>query len=66
LVVRALRHWLGGKRVKVKSRRPASSRLLTTASCSSSHADEGFAMLFDRFRRFRIDHFLAVLGDLLM
>jgi hypothetical protein len=28
LVVRALRHWLGGKRVKVKSRSPASSRLL--------------------------------------
>ena len=28
LVVRTLRHWLGGKRVKVKSRSPASSRLL--------------------------------------
>src|SRR5580658_8608741 len=37
LVVRALRHWLGGKRVKVKSRSPASSRLLATASCLSRH-----------------------------
>jgi hypothetical protein len=26
LVVRTLRHWLGGKRVKVKSRSPASPR----------------------------------------
>ena len=37
LVVRALRHWLGGKRVKVKSRSPASSRLLATASCLSRY-----------------------------
>ena len=37
LVVRALRHWLGGKRVKVKSLSPASSRLLATASCLSRH-----------------------------
>jgi hypothetical protein len=36
LVVRALRHLLGGK-VKVKSRSPASSRLLATASCLSRH-----------------------------
>jgi hypothetical protein len=37
LVVRALRHWLGGSRVKVKSRSPASSRLAATARCLSLH-----------------------------
>src|SRR5512143_3073805 len=37
LVVRALRHWLGGRRVKVKSRSPASSRLSATARCLSRH-----------------------------
>jgi hypothetical protein len=42
LVVRALRHWLGGKRVKVKSRSPASSRLLATASCLSPHDSPHF------------------------
>jgi hypothetical protein len=31
LVVRALFHWLSGKRVKVKSRSPASSKLSATA-----------------------------------
>ena len=31
LVVRADFHWLGGRRVKVKSRSPASSRLSATA-----------------------------------
>src|SRR2546430_10697761 len=31
LVVRALRHWLGGSRVKGKRRSPASSRLSATA-----------------------------------
>jgi hypothetical protein len=30
-------HWLGGKRVKVKSGSPASSRLLATALCLSRH-----------------------------
>src|SRR5438034_2274411 len=34
-VVRALRHWLGGSRVKVNSRAPASSRLSATAWCLS-------------------------------
>src|SRR5271156_1981248 len=29
-------------------------------------ADEGSAMLFDLFRRFRVDHFVVVLGDLVM
>ena len=36
-VVRALRHWLGGRRVKVKRRSPASSRLSATARCLSRH-----------------------------
>jgi hypothetical protein len=35
LVVRTLRHWLGGSRVKVKSRSPASARLSATARCLS-------------------------------
>jgi hypothetical protein len=37
LVVRRLRHWLGGRRVKVKRRSPASSRLSATARCFSLH-----------------------------
>jgi hypothetical protein len=36
-VVRALRHWLGGRRVKVNRRSPASSRLSATARCLSRH-----------------------------
>src|SRR5450759_645592 len=36
-VVRTLRHWLGGRRAKVKSRSPASSRLSATARCLSLH-----------------------------
>jgi hypothetical protein len=37
LVVRAVFHWLGGSRVKVKSRSPASSRLSATALHLSRH-----------------------------
>src|SRR5262249_61767037 len=37
LVVRALRHWLGGSRVKVKRRAPASSRVSATAPHLSRH-----------------------------
>src|SRR6185436_17324960 len=37
LVVRADFHWLGGSRVKVKSRSPASSRLSATALHLSRH-----------------------------
>src|SRR6058998_2773245 len=33
LVVRTLRHWLGGRRVKVNKRSAASSRLSATARC---------------------------------
>jgi hypothetical protein len=35
LVVRTLRHWLGGNRVKVNNRSPASCRLSVTARCLS-------------------------------
>src|ERR1700744_3651306 len=65
-VVRALRHWPGGKRVKVKSRSPASSRLSATARCLSPPlADEGFAARFDLFARCRVNHVVVVGGDLL-
>ena len=37
LVVLADFHWLGGRRVKVKSRSPASSRLSATARHFSRH-----------------------------
>jgi hypothetical protein len=36
-VVRALRHWLGGSRVKVKNRSPAPSRLSATALHFTRH-----------------------------
>ena len=46
-VVRALRHWLGGKRVKVKGRSPASSKLWATGCVFEPPlADECFAMRF--------------------
>jgi hypothetical protein len=37
LVVRTLRHWLGGSGVKLKSRSPAFCRLSATARCLSRH-----------------------------
>jgi hypothetical protein len=36
-VVRTLRHWGGGRRVKVKSRSPDSAELSATARCLSRH-----------------------------
>src|ERR1700686_1228445 len=51
LVVRALFHWLGGSRVKVKSRSPASWRLSDTALHLTPFAKEGSAALFDLGRR---------------
>src|SRR3981081_3556617 len=47
LVVRRLRHWLGGSRVKVKSRSPASCRLSAHAVLEPPFADEGFAPRLD-------------------
>ncbi len=45
-VVLALRHWVGGRRVKVKRRSPASSRLSATGAMTQPPlADEGVAAL---------------------
>ena len=66
-VVRTLRHWSGGRRVKVKSRSPASSRLSATARCLSRHLrNEGFAACFDLFACVRVDHIFVVGADLVM
>src|SRR4051794_13217429 len=65
LVVRRLRHWLGGRRAKVNKRSPASSKLSATARCLSRHfADEGLSANGDLFRRRRIDHVVVIRGDL--
>jgi len=55
LVVRTLRHWLGGKRVKGEE--PVAG-FLDSFVLEPPFADEGFAMLFDLVRRFRVDHSL--------
>src|ERR1700692_1074065 len=66
-VVRALRHWLGGRRVKVKSRSPASSRLSATArGLGLPFSDEGLAARFDLLTRRRVDHVVVIRGDLVM
>ena len=52
LVVRALRHWLGG------GEEPVAGFLEAVGDgfvLEPPLADEGFEMLFDRFRRFRVD-----------
>src|ERR1035437_9682890 len=51
-VVRTLRHWLGGRRAKVKSRSPACSRL--------SAAARWLCLLSRR----RLDHVVVIRGDL--
>ena len=67
LVVRALRHWLGGRRVKVNSRSPASSRLSATARCLSRHLRmKALRRILDLLGRRRVDHVGVVGGDLLM
>jgi hypothetical protein len=47
LVVRTLRHWLGGRRVKVNKRSPASSRLSATARCLSLVCTENLIRVDD-------------------
>jgi hypothetical protein len=65
-VVRALRHWLGGSRVKVKSRSPASCRLSGTAPCLSRHLRmKDLAARLDLLARRRVDHAVVIGGDLL-
>jgi hypothetical protein len=65
-VVRTLRHWLGGRRVKVNKRSPASSRLSATARCLSLHLDEGLAARLDLLRRHCVDHAVVIRSDLVM
>ena len=65
-VVRTLRHWLGGSRVKVNKRSPASSRLSATARCLSLHLRmKALADLY-LLRCRRVDHVVVVRGDLVM
>src|SRR6266550_3085531 len=67
LVVRTLRHWLGGSRVKANKRSPASSTLSATAAMLKPPlADEGFAADLDLFRRRRVDHVVVICRDLVM
>src|SRR3989442_10170948 len=63
LVVRTLRHCPGGRRVKVKSRSPASSRLSATARCLSRHLRMKALRRarLDFFPRGRVDH-IGVIG----
>src|SRR5580658_3688730 len=66
-VVRALRHWLGGRRVNVKSRSPASSKLSANgAVLEPPFADEGFAARFNLLGCRRIDQEDVVGADLLV
>src|SRR6266446_6156630 len=67
LVVRALRHWLGGSRVKVKRRSPASSRLSANRpTLEPPLADEGLAAALDLRRCGGVNHVRVVGGDLLV
>ena len=66
-VVRALRHWLGGRRVKVNSRSPASSRLSATARCLSRHLRmKALRRASISSRVAGVDHVVVVGGDLLV
>src|SRR6185503_9513626 len=67
LVVRTLRHWLGGRRVKVNKRSPASSRLSATARCLSLHLRmKALRRDPDLLRRRRVDHVVVIRRDLVM
>ena len=66
-VVRALRHWLGGSRVKVNSRSPASLQAVgNRAVLEPPFVDEGLAARLDFWRRRRIDHVVIIRGDLVI
>src|SRR5271154_2192217 len=47
---------------------PVEVQFITSAGCLNYpyRTPEGSAMLFDLFRRFRVDHFVVVLGNLVM
>src|SRR5262249_42467788 len=66
LVVRALFHWLDGKRVKLNKRSPASSRLSATARCLSRHLRMKPCGGLDLLSGSGINHVGVVRGDLLV
>src|SRR3954468_7461813 len=67
LVVRALRHWLGGSRVKVNRRSPASSRLSANgAMLEPPSADEGLEACLDLLAGVGVDHVGVASADLLV
>src|SRR6516165_5310897 len=66
LVVRALFHWLGGSRVKVKSRSPASSRLSATALHLSRHLRRKARRRASISANEGVDHVVVVGGDLVV
>src|ERR1700738_3937783 len=58
-VVRALRHWLGGRRRTREGEEPVAGFLQAignSAVLEPPLADEGFATRFDLFARCRVDH----------
>src|SRR6266699_4112562 len=63
-VVRTLRHWLGGSRVKANKRTPASSRLSATARCLSRHLRMK-ALRWPSISS-RVDHVVVICRDLVM
>ncbi len=66
-VVRTLRHWPGGNRVKANKRSPASSRLSATARCLRRHLrDESLATGLDLPPRGCIGHVVVIGCDLVM
>src|SRR6266545_3309763 len=67
LVVRTLRHWPGGSRVKANKRSPASCRLSATARCLSRHLRmKALRRVSDFLGRGRVDHVGVIGGDLIV
>jgi hypothetical protein len=67
LVVRTLRHWLDGSRVKVKRRSPASSRLSATARHLSRHLRrKGLPPALDLRQGRGVNHIAVIGADLLV
>ena len=62
-VVRALRHWLGGRRVKVNRRSPAFLHAVGDGTVFETPlADEGLAAGFDLLAHRGVDHIVVVGG----
>ena len=65
LVVRALFHWLGGRRVKANSASPASFQAVGDGAVfEAPFADERLPPRFDLLGRGRVDHVGVISGDL--